>query len=44
MCICHTEEDNKMHRSSDGISNMRKTEWVHIHNAVLQSALLNQTA
>lgn len=44
MCIHHSEEDNKMQQSSDGISNMRKTEWLHIHNALLQSALLNQTA
>lgn len=44
MYICHSEEDNKMQQSSDGISNMRKTEWLHIHNALLQSALLNQTA
>lgn len=43
-CICHSEEDNKMQQSSDGIANMRKTEWLHIHNALLQSALLNQTA
>ncbi len=44
MCICHSEEDNKMQQSSDGIANMRKIEWLHIHNALLQSALLNQTA
>lgn len=37
-------QDNKTQQSSDGISNMRKTEWMHIHNALLQSALLNQTA
>ena len=33
-----------MQQSSDGISDMRKIEWLHIHNALLQSALLNQTA
>lgn len=33
-----------MQQSSDGISDMRKIEWLHVHNALLQSALLNQTA
>lgn len=42
--IFHPEVDNKMQQSSDGTSNMRKTEWMHTHNALLQSALLNQTA
>lgn len=34
MCICHSEEDNKTQQSSDGNSNMRKTEWLHIRNAL----------